>query len=114
MAGNKGAFTSESARAAAIKGQAQRRERVAAAAAGASAVPGSGLNAGAEERDRALALREARRLLKAATTPDAVKAQLIRTLAGVEDDKRIGKPPSVERLRSLSTEELEGLVLAHY
>lgn len=81
--------------------------------AGGESSSGSGSTAGIEERDRALALKEARRMLKAATTPDAVKAQLIRTLAGVEDDKRTGKPPSIQALDGLNVEELEALVLAH-
>lgn len=79
----------------------------------AAAAPGSGSTAGTDERDRALALREARRLLKADKTPDAVKAQLIRTLAGVEDDKKVGKPPSIEALRALPSDDLEAIVLAH-
>lgn len=89
----------------------ERASKDAADAAGATLTSGSG--AGVEERDRALALREARRLLKADKTPDAVKAQLIRTLAGVEDDKRSAKPPALAALDALGTEELEALVVAH-
>lgn len=78
-----------------------------------NAAPGSGSGAAVEERDRAAALREMRRLLKSPTTKDADKVAAARILAGTEEDKKVGKPPSVEALRSLSTEELEALVLAH-
>lgn len=79
----------------------------------AAAAPGSGSGAAVEERDRAAALKEMRRLLKSPTTKDADKVAAARILAGAEEDKKVGRPPSVEALRSLSTEELEALVLAH-
>lgn len=111
---NRGHFSRERAQAAAAK----RWEKARAAAddtgtdgaTSSGPAPGSGLNTGLTERDRDLALKEARRMLKASTTPDAVKAQLIRTLAGIEEQAQKGKPPAVEALGSLSTAELEALL----
>lgn len=114
---NRGHFSPERAREMAAK----RWEKARAAAedtgsdAGSGSGPGagSGSNTGLTERDRDLALREARRMLRASTTPDAVKAQLIRTLAGIEEAAKAAKPPAIEALDGLSVAELEALALAH-
>lgn len=113
----RGQFSAESAKAAAAKRWEKAKAASAESAGDASDSSGpgagSGLNAGLQERDRDLALREARRMLKDKTTPDAVKAQLIRTLAGIEEAARAAKPPAMGALEGLQAQELEALVLAH-
>ncbi len=80
------------------------------APAGRADGAGSGSNTEPTERDRALALREARRMLRDDKTPAAVKAQLIRTLAGEKDEEAKDSAPVVERLHAAPTDQLAALL----
>lgn len=114
---NAGHFTTERAREAARKRWEKPSDADGRSGNDADAQNGIGSPNGSakpsEERDRALALKEARRMLKDGTTPAAVKAQLIRTLAGVEEQQAAATAPELEALDGLSEQQLEALVLAH-
>ena len=65
------------------------------------------------ERDRARAVRTAWAMIRDDKTPAAVKANLLALVARVEEAQATEKPPSVEALEALSTDQLQALVLAH-
>lgn len=84
-----------------------------AASPGADTGSGSGSTKPGEERDRDLARREMRRLVRSGTAKDADKVAAARILAGLDEVKTEAKAPTIEALEDLSAEELEALVLAH-